>query len=415
MSLLFSNFFDTTLLNAITNTDLSLTVKTGKGALLNSPTGGDYELLTLISGESYEIVKVTARSGDVCTIVRAQEGTTALPWPAKTQIRATVTKGILDKFPQLDNGGNAKGSNALNLQTGRLDAANVASGTGAIDIGYDGIASGSYAIATSKAKATGTQAVAIGRYSEATADYAIAMLQGFARAAWSLAIYVTNRVERSIMTNKHFVAKMDDGDDGQEHRTSAPPEIMWTPPMDIGVPPTWATATIYNHGDIVQPTVSNTYQYRLVCPDDAVTLTIKTTHTTTTEPTWPTVAGDSVANADGSYWVFQKPSATYLMGSPPTGTLFIPQQFGFLCEKYTALTGTPTCSYGLGTNHTKYTSSTSITITAANKVSYVWPSVATCCPDTDNIAFTLTAAASAGSCQGRFWVMGYFVELQVHA
>jgi hypothetical protein len=63
-----------TLASGITNVATSLTVATGQGALFPSPTGGDYFWLTLDDGVNVEIVKVTARSGDVFTIVRGQQG-----------------------------------------------------------------------------------------------------------------------------------------------------------------------------------------------------------------------------------------------------------------------------------------------------------------------------------------------------
>lgn len=61
---------------------LTLQVKAGDGALFPNPTGGDFFMLTLskvASGveNTIEITKCTARVGDVLTIVRAQEGTTA--------------------------------------------------------------------------------------------------------------------------------------------------------------------------------------------------------------------------------------------------------------------------------------------------------------------------------------------------
>lgn len=78
---LFKNNASSLLVANITNVSLSLQVSAGEGALFPSPTGGDYFLLTLSKIYSgietiIEIVKVTARSGDVFTIVRAQEGTT---------------------------------------------------------------------------------------------------------------------------------------------------------------------------------------------------------------------------------------------------------------------------------------------------------------------------------------------------
>lgn len=83
MAQLFANNAASRLVAGITNTSLSLQVATGDGALFPSPTGSDFFLATLSKISSgietnREIVKVTARAGDVFTIVRAQEGTSAL-------------------------------------------------------------------------------------------------------------------------------------------------------------------------------------------------------------------------------------------------------------------------------------------------------------------------------------------------
>lgn len=82
----------------------SLTLATGQGARFPSPTGGDFFLLTLVGLDSngnenaWEIVKVTGRSTDALTIVRAQEGTTAATWIAGTRAELRATAGTLDSF-----------------------------------------------------------------------------------------------------------------------------------------------------------------------------------------------------------------------------------------------------------------------------------------------------------------------------
>jgi hypothetical protein len=95
MAQLFANNAISLLAAGITNVATSLTVTTGDGALYPSPTGGDYFMLTLTqagSETSWEVVKVTARTGDVLTVVRAQEGTTAAAWAlgCKAELRVTA-------------------------------------------------------------------------------------------------------------------------------------------------------------------------------------------------------------------------------------------------------------------------------------------------------------------------------------
>jgi len=96
MPALFANNAATTVASALSNVATSLTVASGKGALFPAITGTDYFMLTLTQSGSettWEIVKVTARSGDVLTIVRGQEGTTAAAWAVgdKAELRVTVS------------------------------------------------------------------------------------------------------------------------------------------------------------------------------------------------------------------------------------------------------------------------------------------------------------------------------------
>lgn len=100
---LFSNNAITTLAGGITNAATSLTLLSGTGALFPNPVNADGEFfsLTLISqstSTTREIVYVTARSGDTCTIVRAQEGTTALAWNAGDLAQHLLTAGDLAAF-----------------------------------------------------------------------------------------------------------------------------------------------------------------------------------------------------------------------------------------------------------------------------------------------------------------------------
>lgn len=61
-------------------TDSGTTILVSNNTNLPTLTGTDYYYLTLSSNTSTEIVKVTARTGSILTVVRAQEGTTAIAW-----------------------------------------------------------------------------------------------------------------------------------------------------------------------------------------------------------------------------------------------------------------------------------------------------------------------------------------------
>ncbi len=110
---LFANNAASVLASSLTSVATSLTVTTGHGARFPSPSGGDYFLATLCqqgsAGEiNFEIVKVTARSTDSFTIVRAQESTTALAYNAGDKFELRLTKGTMEglrDFLQVGTGG----------------------------------------------------------------------------------------------------------------------------------------------------------------------------------------------------------------------------------------------------------------------------------------------------------------------
>jgi hypothetical protein len=77
---------------AVTSIDTSITVESGKGALFPVLGTGDYFYVTLVDvSGNHEIVKATARAGDVLTVDRAQQGTLAIPFPANSRIELRVT------------------------------------------------------------------------------------------------------------------------------------------------------------------------------------------------------------------------------------------------------------------------------------------------------------------------------------
>jgi hypothetical protein len=103
MTIKFTNNATTTLAAGINSSVTSLTVATGAGALFPSLSGSDVFYVTLanISG-AVEIVKVTARSTDTFTIVRAQDNTTALSWSTGDKVELRPTAGVLNTFVQQD-------------------------------------------------------------------------------------------------------------------------------------------------------------------------------------------------------------------------------------------------------------------------------------------------------------------------
>lgn len=102
MSLKFTNNATATLLTAITAGGTSLNVASGAGSLFPAISSPDTFYCTLYNStaSNYEVVLVTARVGDLFTIVRGQDGTTALNWSAGDSIDLRANAAVLCTFPQ---------------------------------------------------------------------------------------------------------------------------------------------------------------------------------------------------------------------------------------------------------------------------------------------------------------------------
>lgn len=108
---LFTNNASSVLAAGITNVATSLSVASGAGAKFPVLTGSDYFLLTLyqLSGATeinHEIVKVTARTADAMTIVRAQEGTTAQAFNAADPVSLRFTANSVKNIQDMLGGNN---------------------------------------------------------------------------------------------------------------------------------------------------------------------------------------------------------------------------------------------------------------------------------------------------------------------
>ena len=92
-----------TLATAINASDTGIVLTTGNGASFPALGASDYFYATLEStGGTFEVIKVTARSGDSMTVVRAQEGSTANSFAAGSRIELRVTaQSVLDAVDQV--------------------------------------------------------------------------------------------------------------------------------------------------------------------------------------------------------------------------------------------------------------------------------------------------------------------------
>lgn len=120
MTILFTNNAAATLASSITTSSTSLTVTSGQGALFPTITGSNIFYVTLTdaaTGNFIEIVKVTARSSDTMTIVRAQDNTSAHAYAAGDKVELRLPAIVLQDFPQLDVANTFTGTNTFTGNT----------------------------------------------------------------------------------------------------------------------------------------------------------------------------------------------------------------------------------------------------------------------------------------------------------
>ena len=111
---LFSNNASALLASAVAPGDTTATVQAGKGALFPTITSGKVAAVTLedVSG-NIEVVYATGRTGDVLTIVRAQEGTSALSFASGSVVEQRVTAGVLASLLQKNGGDTLSGTTTV--------------------------------------------------------------------------------------------------------------------------------------------------------------------------------------------------------------------------------------------------------------------------------------------------------------
>ena len=98
MAVVFKNNAKTTLASGLTSSATSVTV--ADGSAFPSLSGGDTFFCTFDNGTNVEVVKVTARSSNTLTIVRAQDDTTARAFSTGDVAELRLTAGILNLFSQ---------------------------------------------------------------------------------------------------------------------------------------------------------------------------------------------------------------------------------------------------------------------------------------------------------------------------
>lgn len=97
MPVLTANNAKSKLASSLSSGATSLAVQSGEGAKFPIPGAGEWFPLTLVKSSGVlEIVRCTARSGDVFTVTRAQESTSATAFDAGDRVELRLTAGALN-------------------------------------------------------------------------------------------------------------------------------------------------------------------------------------------------------------------------------------------------------------------------------------------------------------------------------
>ena len=105
MAQLFTNNASALLPSSVASDDVTITLDAGEGDRFPQPTEGDENSFAILTLEdqnaNIEVVKMTARDGDLLTITRGQEGTVPAGFAAGDRIELRMTAGSLQQFKQL--------------------------------------------------------------------------------------------------------------------------------------------------------------------------------------------------------------------------------------------------------------------------------------------------------------------------
>ena len=138
MPILFRNNASALLAASVSTSTTTIVISAGLGASFPSPISGAYFYATLYdSVGNYEIVKVTAKSVDSFTVVRGQDGTSALAFNAGDGFAMRPNAAVFENFVQLDGTqviSGAKTFTGTNVFSGTTQAPTKTVGTNTTDV-----------------------------------------------------------------------------------------------------------------------------------------------------------------------------------------------------------------------------------------------------------------------------------------
>lgn len=322
----------------------ALTLEAGGGDSFASPSSGDWQMITVTSGSVIEIMKMTARTGDVLTVVRAQESTTAAVWAIGAKVEARLTAAMLGRL-------------AINMNThgNGLALGRVTEGAtqNEIALGQDAVANNAYGIAIGASCSTSTGglvAIGSGSVSNATGAIAIGTSAKVDKVGGVAMGREGPRAYREYQYAGFFIPCIprDEWKATRGAQFNSGQETAWAGQfVDLGTPQTWAASTVYTEGAVVRPSTPNGFQYRLYHGAFDSSAALNTVTSGATEPTWPvTIEGDVQAEATFTHYWIASDLSTGADELIPAGMVFYPTEVGFICFNHSGVTDAPFVSIG---------------------------------------------------------------------
>lgn len=154
----FTNNAASTLNAGISSGATTIVLTSGGGSLFPALSGSQYFYGTLSNATNtvLEIVKVTARTTDTLTVVRAQEGTSASSFSTGDNFQLRVTAAGMNNLGQLDSANTWAQTQALNTSGNAATATKLAATKNIQGVAFDGSADITVATAGTGISVTGT-------------------------------------------------------------------------------------------------------------------------------------------------------------------------------------------------------------------------------------------------------------------
>jgi hypothetical protein len=420
MKQLYTNNAKSVLSASITDEDEEITIDSDDAELFAEiDEGNEYQVATLVEplnpGKAAEIVIITARDGQVLTVQRGAEGTTAQAWSAGvTQVQGRITAGTLEAFPQQDT---QAAAGALGL------AGATASGNRAVAIGQGTKASNSDAIAVgASCEAHGYAAASFGYDSEATGSYSMALginAESFGEKSVALGLDAESWAMNALGITAIPALQRGYQGDNYVTRLMGLPTMFAAPFVELAEGKEWQAESVYRGGDIVIPSTPNGFSYRLFpfakrdfdYETKSFDLNFEAT-TGETEPEWTTKVGFDVAanDAPDAAWVCISLEEWFV--EIPDNMMFFPDEIGFICTDYEDVTGPPSVSVGTLDDPMMLVDNEALSDVNGPNTVHRFSGFNQGLNGIVKFTLEAPATGSGSTMQGRFYMRGTFVQLK---